>query len=459
MNGQLISMLLAFNLTFALGMLVYCALFSYSFKRRGHFILRAVCSALGMGTVSTGIAFALYGILSGIYDSPSYIMYVDFLRAGASMLYTALGAIAITVCYEEKASLVLFALVAGSAALTISNTLYGIFVDVFRLNSIYFTMYGGYDAWSFVTFYLVHIFVIVAVWLLFARPFARVHKDFGKSVNKFVLGLYVIYAFFTAGISGSQYFNMALMGLDSFVIPLIFNGFSVFFAAFVLFVQRFNLIWAKDLQEQEAVENFHQHYKDRANKQQENVQLINSKLNVLKEQLATVLADHDLDEAVLDELQKAIAVFDSSVQTGCEALDVLLTQKSLPLEAKHIVTSVMVEGNALSFMDTSDVNSFFGIAIDNAVEYLETVDEEKRFLRISTTRNRSLLAVRIENFCDKELTFGPDGRPHSTKKGDSGGYGTQSIRSVTQKYGGTATFSREGDLFVIHALFSACEPF
>ena len=447
-------------MTFAFGMILYCALFSYSFKRRGHFVLRAICSILGIGAVSVGLSFAIYGLIESVFSTDRFVLYVDLLRALFYMTYTAFGAIAINICFDEKPNLIFFSLVSASAALTISNTLYNTLSEVITSNtSIYFTMYNGYTPWSFVAFYLIHAVVITLVWLLFARPFARTHKEFGKSVNKFVIGLYVMYAFFTAAISGSQFFNMKLIGVDSIALPLIFNGFSIFFAIFVLFVQRFNLIWSKDLQEQEAVENFHQHYKDRASKQQESVRLINSKLSALKEQLTTVFAEHNLDEKVLDELQNAITLFDSSIQTGCEALDVLLTQKSLALEAKHIVTSAMVEGKALSFMDTSDVNSFFGIAIDNAIEYLETVEEDKRFLRISTSRNHSLLAVRIENYCDKELTFGPDGRPHSTKKGDSSGYGTQSIRAVAQKYGGTATFAHEGDLFVIHAVFSASEAF
>lgn len=210
MNGQLISMLLSLNLTFALGMIVYCALFSYSFKRRGHFILRVIGSVLCIGIVSTGLSFATYGLMESIFSTDRFVVYIDLLRAACYLLYTALGAIAITICFDEKTTLTLFALVGASAALTISNTMYHILSEVVTSNtSIYFTMYNGYTAWSFVAFYLIHIFVLALTWLLFARPFARTHKDFGKSVNKFVMGLYVLYAFFTAGISGSQFFQYA----------------------------------------------------------------------------------------------------------------------------------------------------------------------------------------------------------------------------------------------------------
>lgn len=117
----------------------------------------------------------------------------------------------------------------------------------------------------------------------------------------------------------------------------------------------------------------------------------------------------------------------------------------------------MLEGSALSFMDVEDVNVFFGNALDNAIEYLGKVDEEKRFVRISSTRNKSLLLVRIENYCEQDVAFAKDGRPISSSKSGSVSYGTHSIRAVAEKYGGTATFAREGNLFVVTALFSACE--
>ena len=458
MDRSLIDMLLSMSLSFALGLIVYEAVFAYSFKRRRNFVKRAIVACLGVGAIATGMAFAMYGMLAGKTLDPSVIWQVDLTRAVAFLIFVALGIFALLFCFDEKPTLILFSAVAANAALTISTTLYALWCDIFGLTSIYFSMYSGYDTWSFVAFYLTHAFVLVSVWLLFARPFAKTQKNFEKYINKFNLGIYVMYAFFTAAISGSQFFNMSLMGIDSFVIPLIFNGFSLFFAVFVLFVQRFNLFWVKDLQEQEAASNFHKHYKDRVEKQQFGMQLINRKVDELKDQITDILSKQNIDSEVLDELQSAISIFDSGIQTGNDALDVLLTQKSLALSLKNVQTSVVIEGEALSFMDVADINAFFGNAIDNAMEYLDTVDEDKRFLRISSTRNRSLLMVRIENYCNADLTFGSDGRPHSTK-GDSNGYGTNSIKSVALKYGGTASFAREGDLFVVTALFSASKAF
>ena len=456
MDRALIGMLLAMFLTFAVGLLAYEALFSYSFKRRPHFLCRAIVSVLGVGAIATGLAFGQYGMLIGGLD-PTVVWKMDLTRAGLYILFVAMGIGALAFCFDEKPALILFASVAANAAMSVSTSLYAIWVEAFDLTSIYFTMYSGADAWSFVSFYLTHAVVIVLTWLLFARPFAHAHKDFGKLINKFILGVYVMYALFTAAVSGSQFFNMSLMGIDSVAIPVIFNGFSAFFAVFVLFVQRFNLFWIKDVQQQEAAQSFHHHYKQRIDKQQSNMTLIDEKLNQIKDLLHTKL-ENSVGTELLDELQNAIELFDSSIQTGNDALDLLFTQKTMPLKALHIQTSAMIEGKALSFMDVADINVFFGNAIDNALDYLSKIDEAKRFLRISTYRNHSLLFVRIENYCEDDLSFGKDGLPRSSNDALPG-YGTQSIKSIAVKYGGTASFTKEGDLFVLTALFNCNEMF
>lgn len=446
------------TLTFALGIVLYAGIFVYSFKRKRHFWIRLGSCILALGGISAGVAFAMYGLFRSGLNADN-ILHVDTLRAVMYLLFLVVDIIVLAICFDEKPSLILFATVAATAAHTIGTMLYDMLALAFQFNTIYFTMYTGYSVAGFVLYFVTHIAVLALCWLLFGWAFAKSHKDFGSQINKFILGVYVMYAFFTVAISGSQFFNMRLGGINSVAIPLIFDGFSVFFAVFVLFVQRFNLIWVRDVQKQEATENFSQHYKERVDKQQANMELVNKKLDDIKAQVATVISKYHIDKAILDELaQVSVDIFDSSIQTGNDALDVLLTQKSLMLNQNGIKTTAMIEGKALDFMDVADVNIFFGNAIDNAVEYLSTVDEEKRFIRISSTRNNSLLLVRIENYCETDVQFGKDGLPRSSKSG-SNSYGTHSIRAVAEKYGGNASFSLEGDLFVVTALFSASEAF
>ncbi|MCR4660942.1 MAG: ATP-binding protein [Clostridia bacterium] len=457
MDKSLISMLLSYFLTFALGIIFYESIFVYTFKRKPFFLIRVICCIFGIAAVAVGLSFATYyATQAGMADN---IGYIDIQRGLSYLLFYAINIGALFICFEEKPSLILFASVASAAAHTIGTGLYEIWGNIFDFRPIHFIMYGGFELVpSIVSYYVTHIGILAIVWLVFGRQFGKLHKEFGDKVNKFVLCLYVLYAFFTVTLSSSSFFNKTVNNIDSIAIPIVFNGFVVFFALFVLFVQRFNLIWVKDLQEQEAAKNFHQYYKDKVEQQQKNLNLIKNKINELKSQVDTQFKNNNLDMELLDDIQKSFSLFDSSIQTGNESLDMLLTQKNLGLKLKKIKMSAMIEGKSLGFMDIIDIYSFFGNAIDNASDYLEKVDEEKRFIRVSTRRNHSLLMVRIENYCERDIEFGKDGRPVSDQLGAQG-HGTYSIKMVAEKYDGVVKFSKEGDLFVLTALFNTNDTF
>ena len=114
----------------------------------------------------------------------------------------------------------------------------------------------------------------------------------------------------------------------------------------------------------------------------------------------------------------------------------------------------MLDGSALSFMSAQEINSFFGNAIDNAIEYLLTVDEDKRFIRISSAQNGSIFTIRVENYCETALKFRTNGLPETTKD-DNGyhGFGTKSIKTIAQNHGGDASFERQDDMFIVTAIF------
>ncbi|MBQ3755238.1 MAG: hypothetical protein II867_03670, partial [Clostridia bacterium] len=199
MNKQLLSLILSLFMSFAFMNIVYEVMFAYSLKRRRFFALRVVCTLLGVGAISVGASFALYGVFNSGMDFN--VVNIDLLRAVAYISFVVIGIVALVVCFDEKPSIILFTAVAANAALTVSSSLYTIIIDASGLNSIFFSMYRGYDAWGFVLYYSIHAVVIVLSWVFFARSFAKSRKNFGKDINKFILGLYVMYALFTAAIS------------------------------------------------------------------------------------------------------------------------------------------------------------------------------------------------------------------------------------------------------------------
>ena len=451
-TDKLLDMLLVLFITNALGVVLYCGLFSYSFTRRKKFILRLCLSLLVITGISIGISFGMYyGFTHGIETS---LKNIEILRMAANALSLLMGIGLLFVCFKEKPALLLFAIVMGYAGNSLGSNVYEIFIEITHSVSVFFMRYNGYDALSFVMFYAVHAVVFFSLYFTCARAFAKTIKSIDKKVNRSIVAMFVITTWVLTAVQGSNVFNSAYNGATLEAVSYTFHGLMAMIYIIIIFSLRFILVWAHTTQEKEAEKAFYDSYKEKIELQERNMELINLKCHDMKHQLRTLLEGKNLDNEFIEETQKAIAIYDSQVQTGNETLDALLTQKSLLCDANKIQLTVMLDGEALSFMSVQDINSFFGNAIDNAIEYLSTISEEKRFIRISSFQNGSILTIRIENYCEQTISFNKTGLPETTK-GDSGyhGFGTKSMQKLAQKYDGDVSFVRQDDLFIVTALF------
>ncbi len=183
----------------------------------------------------------------------------------------------------------------------------------------------------------------------------------------------------------------------------------------------------------------------------ETIDLINVKTHDLKKQLAS-FGDR-IDPEELAEIGNLVDIYDSTVHTGNEALDVLLKQKSLTCKQRGIRFERMVDGSLLSFMRPADIYSLFGNAIDNSLEALTHVnDNSSRYVSLSVRNNRGMVAIRVENPYSGELEF-VDGLPRTTK-GDEQyhGFGTRSIRMIVERYHGWMSINADNGVFVLTIL-------
>jgi len=444
-------MYLTFVLTYVLGMFIYGGIYVYSFKLRPKIILRSILSVVVTLGVTLAMVFAMYGGLNkGVEIN---IRNVEFVRIFSYALFFAMLIGIMFFCFDEKPTLILFAAVSAGITHVLSDELYDTICMFFNLNPIFFIRFNGFDPIGFTAFFLVHGGVLFLSYFLFGKPFAKTPKSANKSINKGVIALFVFYTAFLLGFSKSQLFNDQLTDYDISTISLVFNLHNIIIAVFMLFILRFTLVWIAEVQENEIEKNFYDNYHAQMEAQLKNMELINIKCHDLKHQLRTMMDSKNMDTSFVEEVQKAVSIYDSHIFTGNETLDVLLSEKSLICEVKKIQLTAMVDGEALSFMPISDINAFFGNAVDNAIEYLLTVPEENRFIRISSKTLGSNLSIRIENYCDKEIVFNEKGLPATQKDPSYHGYGTKSIKAVAEKYGGTAKFAKEGELFIVTALF------
>ena len=174
-------------------------------------------------------------------------------------------------------------------------------------------------------------------------------------------------------------------------------------------------------------------------------------INIKYHDLKHTLRGMNLPEEEAKAIKDAVRVYGSRVETGSEALDVLLTENALRLNEEGILLTYTGNGENLNFMSTMDIYSLFGNAVENAVEAVRQVkDPEKRVIDIVTERMGDMLNVTVTNFFDGTLRM-EDGLPLTRKTEEEGfhGFGIKSMKLIAQKYGGSLEVSTKGDLFVL----------
>ena len=187
----------------------------------------------------------------------------------------------------------------------------------------------------------------------------------------------------------------------------------------------------------------------------ENIDLINRKCHDLKHQMAALsrLKDEGEIGRQLKELEHSVMIYDSVIKTGNPVLDTVLTEKCLLCEEHQINMTCMADGSRLEFVDKVDLYTMFGNALDNAIEsVMKQRDKEKRVIQVSVFHEKSLLMIRIRNYCEEKIRF-VNGSPVTTKK-DKGyhGFGLKSIRYTAEKYGGGILVQAHQNYFTLQIL-------
>ena len=183
----------------------------------------------------------------------------------------------------------------------------------------------------------------------------------------------------------------------------------------------------------------------------ENIDIINIKCHDLKHQLSALRGN--LSEEYVKEIENAVMIYNSSVKTGNDILDVILTEKSLFCEKNHVCLTCAVNGAQLAFMDNMDIYSLFGNALSNAIESVSRIDdEERRCISLSSKTSGGFFSVHIENFYDGELQF-ENGLPLTRGDKNYHGFGLKSMKHIAEKYGGCMSVTAADGKFCLDFLF------
>ena len=157
-------------------------------------------------------------------------------------------------------------------------------------------------------------------------------------------------------------------------------------------------------------------------------------------------------------MEQEIKSYEAQNKTGNEALDVLLTAKSIQCQNAGVTLTCVADGKELSFLKPTDLSVLFGNALDNAFESAEKIeDPEKRLIHLSVARQKQFVRIRVENCCEGEIRF-VDGLPATGKDANYHGYGMKSIRSIVEKYNGSMTVKVQDGWFELRILLPLQNP-
>ena len=161
-----------------------------------------------------------------------------------------------------------------------------------------------------------------------------------------------------------------------------------------------------------------------------------------------------LDREVLQDIAREVNVYDTHVTTGNDALDTILTEKTLLGEREQISLASIVDGEALAFMSPTDLYVLFGNALENAFEAVRRLDDpEKRNISLLVRRVANMASIHMENYFSGEIAYDTYGNIMSSKMSrEEHGYGVRSMRQIVEKYGGTMTLSADGQTFSVNML-------
>lgn len=414
------------------------AFFTFEWEKRHHFPLRLAGSMAGY-VLCSGLAFLLFSSIPG--NMP--IVYTAYYM---SLFTLSLGVLGI--CFEIRGKEILFGGVCGYALQHIGFALSMIIQEVrgWSLTGI----------WDFLFFRILpYLFIDILVYLLLIRRYEGQRELRERDIRMILLALAILtVVIFLSVFVDSRYFEND-SGLLRNVLCKIYGAFCSMMAILIAFnLSRQNRI----LHEKEMMENMLHSMREQQKLSQESINIINVKCHDLKYRISKIQRIEDAQDQkdYIEEIKRAVAIYDNIFQTGNDALDLVLTEKSLLCDEYKIKLSSMIDGKVLNFMNTTDVYALFGNLMDNAIEsVMKEEDEEKRVISVKIAREPQGYHIHIENYCKDKVEFA-DGLPVTTKEDKNfHGFGVRSIRYLVEKYRGDMLMRAEEERFLVDILFYA----
>lgn len=292
------------------------------------------------------------------------------------------------------------------------------------------------------------LMVAVSCYLLFARKMAfrgGYNVKWSEAIGTFAVVL--SFAFFLSMIADEFYIRG---GYTAKALYIICRAYAFLCCAFVLWVQTTIKEKVRTEIELGTQKLLFGKQREQYELSRENIDLINRKCHDLKHQIAAIrsLPSESQRDRVIREIEESVMIYDSVAKTGNDVLDTILTERSLYCEREGIVWTCMADGKSLGFVDSIDLYTMLGNALDNAIEAVNHLtDPEQRVISLNIVNRGRMVVIRMENYYRHEIQM-QEGMPITSKEDtDYHGIGLHSIQYTAQKYNGSVSVKAENRIF------------
>ena len=408
-------------------LLIAMHLFAFpTFKRRRHFWLRAVLTAL---PVLLGFELSLTLFPAGILPSE------PLLDRALLLIPTAWFYAMLLFCYQCTPREAVFS---TSCSLALQNGIFNLFWIAMLAEG--FPAYGPTALWvSWALMLLLYSAALLIFWKWMKDREGHTLPRHRVMQNAAIILVFVL--FFNRRTAGSPF--------------EVYVYLAYFFVDMLALAMQLGLIRETDLTLKNEI--IGQLLLSEQKKQQmtaENIELINRKCHDLRHQieaLRRISSEAERNEYI-EQVENAVLFYESAVKTGNATLDLILMEKQLYCKEHGITLTCVCDGSRLSFLSTLDLYALFGNALENAIESVSGEAPENRIISFRAGVRGGFLSIHFENYLGHALAM-RDGLPLTTKDDLSyHGFGVLSIRHIVDKYKGSMSIRTDQNLFRLDIL-------
>lgn len=169
----------------------------------------------------------------------------------------------------------------------------------------------------------------------------------------------------------------------------------------------------------------------------ETIAAVNRRVHDIRHKVVRELSEGpaQVSRETLESIVRDISIYDTAVKTGNDALDTILTEKSLACARRGIALSCIADGTALAHLGAADLYALFSLLLDSAVGAVcDLEDERLRSISLTLRSVGELALLHVEHYSA--------GAPEA----DAG------VREIVERYGGTFAVQQRGSARVIDAM-------